>query len=130
MPGGRRFRLEGERVVHETIEGETIAIDLTTGTYFSLTGTGPAIWSALVAGASEDAVLAAITRADPAAAQSSAAFIEELVQEGLLEPSSDASGEAGIELPAGPLAPPRLERYSDMEHLLLLDPIHEVHATG
>ena len=38
------------QVIHETIDGETIIIDLTTGIYFSLQGTAPAIWNGIAVG--------------------------------------------------------------------------------
>ena len=40
------------QIMHETIDGETIVIDLSTGTYYSLRGSGSAIWNAAAAGAS------------------------------------------------------------------------------
>jgi Coenzyme PQQ synthesis protein D (PqqD) len=43
--------------IHETIDGETIIIDLSTGTYYSLRGSAPAIWSALAEGASVETVV-------------------------------------------------------------------------
>ena len=47
-----RFRI-GLEIVHETVDGEVIAIDLADGSYYSLAGSGPAIWELLGRGVSE-----------------------------------------------------------------------------
>ena len=45
-----RHRINSPQVVNETIQGEAIVIHLGTGTYYSLQGTGAAIWDARSAG--------------------------------------------------------------------------------
>ena len=45
------------QAMHETIDGETIVIDLATGTYYSLRGSGPTIWNAVAAGASTETII-------------------------------------------------------------------------
>src|SRR3954447_334647 len=54
-----RFRI-GPEIVHETVDGEVIAIDLVNGSYYSLAGSGPAIWELLGEGASEAEIDAAL----------------------------------------------------------------------
>jgi hypothetical protein len=131
----RRFRVDPQRVVHETIQGETILIHLKTGAYFSLSGSGPEIWSLAVDGWSEDAAIAELGRRYPDAegvADATRSFLRDLVREELLD---EAPGEGeeppGAELPSGrPFAAPVLQKYTDMQYFLLLDPIHEVEAAG
>ena len=128
--------IHATRIVHETLEGETIIIHLETGSYYSLTGSGSEIWSLLAGGPSVAQVCAALARrhARPESEFSSAVegFIAELEREGLVE-SSDPAQNA---LPAEPAdadglwEPPKLERYDDMRDFLLVDPIHEVDETG
>ena len=60
MPLADRFSVEVDRVVHETIDGETIIIQLETGAYYSLVGPGAEIWSMLATGSSTDEVVAAL----------------------------------------------------------------------
>ena len=50
MAGSRRFRVDSRRVVHETIDGETILIDLQSGNYYSLGGCGSSVWDLLTRG--------------------------------------------------------------------------------
>src|SRR5256885_13329441 len=53
-----RFRVNSPNVIHETIEGEVILIDLKTGTYYSLRDAGAAVWQAIEQGAGEDEIAA------------------------------------------------------------------------
>jgi hypothetical protein len=75
-------------VVHETIDGETIAIDLATGTYYSLAGSAAGIWAAVTAGLSRgDAVAATVAH------YGGGANAEEL--DAFLDPLHDVEEDAG-----------------------------------
>jgi Coenzyme PQQ synthesis protein D (PqqD) len=139
MLRARQFTVDPRRVVHETIDGETILIDLETGTYFSLRGCGSQVWALLASGWSETDVVAEMRRRYAAAGEAVGAAVAEtivrLADEGLLEDAgTEIDSPAGnIELEAatpGPYVPPVLERYTDMQYFLLLDPIHEVQDGG
>jgi hypothetical protein len=128
----RAFAVDAGRVVHETIDGETILIALDTGTYYSLTGSGPEIWSLLAAGHPVGVAADALAERYPdEATQARAELLRlalELEGEGLLAdgaPSSEAQPPVGsAQAPA--FTPAALHRYTDMEYFLRLDPIHEV----
>lgn len=121
-----RFRVAGPQVIHETFEGETVLIDLDSGCYFSLTAGAPACWLRLAGGESCAEIAAGQGEAALGLVQN---FAERLVAEGVLVADSSL---------AAPPAPakavdwlePRLEKFTDMKDLLLLDPIHEVDAAG
>ena len=137
MAAPERFAVDPARVVHETIEGETIVIHLETGTYYSLQGTAVEIWSMLDHGWSEDEVVAELGRryqaAESALAVSVREFTQELVGDELVV-RRNGTGATGAEPIAGrrgeEFSPPRLEKYTDMQYFLLLDPVHEVEASG
>ena len=131
-----RFRLSPE-IVHETVDGEVIAIDLVSGSYYSLAGSGPAVWEVLGNGASEAEIGAALRDRFDADGETIAgavsALLGELRESGLIvsdelpgEPAPTAGG-AGEK---APFEAPRLERYTDMKDYFLLDPIHEVDTAG
>jgi hypothetical protein len=135
--GETRFRIDAENVVHETVDGEVIAIDLANGSYYSLSGSGPAIWDQLATGAGAveiSAALAARYDADSKAIQAEvAALLEQLLERRLIV-AADAA-----EAPVAPVEgdgkrtafeAPKLERYTDMKDYFLLDPIHEVDTAG
>jgi hypothetical protein len=130
-----RFRI-GPEIVHETVDGEVIAIDLTNGSYYSLAGSGPAIWELLAFGASEAEIGAALAgRFEAEESEINAAvsaLLGQLQENGLIV----ASEEGGPGAPGhgtdekAPFETPRLERYTDMKDYFLLDPIHEVDTAG
>jgi PqqD family protein of HPr-rel-A system len=131
------FRVNSPNVIHETIEGEVILIDLETGTYYSLRDSGAAVWQAIEQGAGEDGIAAELrSRYDASEEEIEDAvrqLLDELQREGLIRaeegepaPSAPASGGAG----RLPVMAPVLEKHTDMQDLILLDPVHEVGAEG
>lgn len=132
-----RFRIDAENVVHETVDGEVIAIDLANGSYYSLAGSGPAIWDILARGATESEICDALATRFEADAQTIrgevSTLLEKLGESGLVIAAGDAAGEP-VAVDGGgdeaPFEPARLERYTDMKDYFLLDPIHEVDTAG
>jgi hypothetical protein len=115
---------------------EVIAANFVRGVYYSLLGPAAQIWEGLVAGVPFDRVVAevsALSDAEPAAfAAASSSLVEALLAEGLLVDGQPAEAKpwqavAGSE---GPYGLPSLERFTDMEDLLLLDPVHDVEEMG
>jgi hypothetical protein len=131
-----RFRVNSPFVISETIQGETIIIHLNTGTYYSLQGTGAEVWDAIVGGstAAEAGVDLAQRYGIPAdeAGTSVASLIADLEAEDLIAPSDVAERQtAAVSAPAeGPFVAPTLGKYTDMQDLVLLDPVHEVSDAG
>jgi hypothetical protein len=131
-----RFRI-GPEIVHETVDGEVIAIDLADGSYYSLAGSGPAVWELLGRGASEaeiSAVLADRFEAEEAEIGAAVAtLLAQLRENGLIVSEEGTAAEPPAAVRSGEKAPfeaPRLERYNDMKDYFLLDPIHEVDTAG
>jgi hypothetical protein len=135
----RTFRVNGGGIVHETIDGEVIIINLETGVYYSLTQSAVDLWSALVEGATQAQLTgllgaryeAAVADIDAAVA----AFLDQLVAETIVIVEGDGTGAAPAAAPTagqgrGPFEPPVLSKYTNMSDLLLLDPIHDVDEHG
>lgn len=135
-----RFRVNTPQIAHEAIDDEVIIVDFETGNYFSLEASGAVIWTALAAGADLDAILQHLeARYDCAGmdvAAITASFLAELVEQGLISPVGVANGASvlpqlhGASSPRSPFGAPVLHRYTDMQELLLLDPIHDVDEAG
>ena len=130
-----RFRI-GPEIVHEAVDGEVIAIDLDNGSYYSLAGSGPAIWGMLAESASEeelrDALMARFGSVETIPTDV-ARFLAQLRENGLVvEAEGAGSGTAPAVDDDGGAAyePPQFERYTDMKDYFLLDPIHEVDTAG
>ena len=133
----QRLRIDAANVVHEEVDGEVIAIDLNGGSYYSLSGSGPAIWGLLATGASEDEVCASLADRfglDPETIRQPVAdFLERLLESELVAVAeSSEAGRRSLAATNGSetFEPPVFERYTDMKDYFLLDPIHEVDATG
>ena len=133
------FRVDTRDVIQETIKGEVIIVHLVTGSYYSLLRSGAAIWAAVEGGLEEDAMIDQFVGPDTSEREAVASavrrFLGELQNEELIvpvEPGSPvtvASEFQTLEVQQ-PFAEPVLEKYSDMQDLLRLDPIHEVDASG
>ena len=133
------YQVSGPNVVHETVERETIVIHLEHGTYYSLTEAGACVWDVVLRGGDAADAVAAVTAsyevASETAAPPVAALLDALVAEGLLVVDDAAPA---LHLPAAttvhatrrPWVTPQLGRFTDMQELLLADPIHEVADAG
>lgn len=132
-----RFRISSD-VVHEAVDGEVIAIDLGSGSYYSVAGSGLAIWELLTQGATETEIcetLMAMFDADAETIRGEVGTLLEKLVESRLAVSTEEKaastplGDAGA-TEKGEFEPPRFERYTDMKDYFLLDPIHEVDPAG
>ncbi len=130
-----RFRVDPDKVVHETIEGEAILIHLDNGYYYSLDGAGAEIWGLLAESRSVDEATEALARVYESDDLGSEVrrIADELVAENLLEPT-DLAPVATLngDEPGGRRAftAPVLKKYEDMQDFLLVDPIHETSEAG
>ena len=134
-----RFRVNTPKVVHETIDGEVVIIHLDTGCYYSLDGVGAAIWNWLDTGASLGEAAERLGQSYPNNQAEAGATVTQLAAELQIEalivplnqPASAGRNPAppNVALPAA-FQRPVLHKHTDMQDLLLLDPIHEVDETG
>ena len=138
-PHTRRYRQRGAPIIHDTIDNETIAINQLTGAYYSLEGASALAWQRLEQGASAadiGAVLANAYEGDRAQIDAAVdAFLAELIDEQLIvvdeSPATESAHVASLPAQAqAPFAGLRLQRYTDLEVMLLADPIHEVDDSG
>ncbi len=139
-----RFKINSPHVVNEIIDNEVVIIDFDSGSYYSLDKTGATIWDLIQSGTTIADTIAAVAdryqsqRTD--IEQAVIQLIRKLQQENLIVPdqTTDAQGAGavpGTHPGGGETAPivfeaPVLHKYTDMEELLLLDPIHDVDETG
>jgi hypothetical protein len=136
-----RFRVNQTNVVHETFEAEVLVVNLDSGTYYSLLDTGARAWHCIVGEVSVKEMtdyLAAGYEADTEVIRNGVCdFLTELVQENIVEKIGDPGNmtDQGSVLPQhnGPRQPftqPKFQRFTDMQELLLLDPVHDVNEAG
>ena len=138
MTIGSRYRINEKQVVYQSFDEEIIAINLDLGTYYSLRGAGAELWSWIAKGYDLAAIRQAIGETylgDPVViAGECFAFVDKLAESGLV--TSETDGAQGSVAPAGNGRPkiafvaPELEVFTDMQDLLLLDPIHDGDQSG
>jgi hypothetical protein len=119
------FRPRRPDVIDEAFDGEAVLVHMGTGCYFSLNAPATAIWALLQEGRSVGAIAASLGW-EPAEVE---AFVERLRAEDLVE---QAEADAGTTVVADPPAATELvlQRFSDMQDLLMLDPIHDIDLDG
>jgi len=130
------YRVNAPEAIHQTIEGEVILINLSTGNYYSLRDTAAEVWAMLEAGMEPDEAAGRLAARYGASEEETGSHVRDLVEhlreEGLLaeaDPAADASPPpAGEDPPAAEYTPPAVEKFEDMQDLILLDPVHEVDA--
>ena len=130
------YRVNEPKVVSETLDGETIAIDLESGSYFSMNPAASVVWNLILDGHPADAFPAVIAaRFDvsrEAAAADIARFVESLVRDRLVVAAEPRAAGAPVIVAEGQAAyaAPAVERFDDMQELLLADPIHDATLAG
>jgi len=140
-----RYRINASRVIFEAFDDETVLINQDNGNYYSLSNVGAHIWEFVQQELSTREIVREIecayrgnkTDIEKAVQE----FLSDLHQEGLVEQECDDNKNENNQLSMS--SPPRSEqkdrpafeaptviRYTDMQDLLLLDPIHEVDESG
>ena len=127
MSSEARYEVNKPEVVDESVDGEALIVHLGTGAYYSARGTADAAWTWFAAGASATEVAEALADGAgvDAAGQAVRAFLDDILAEGLMRPRSTPPAAMPVHAP-GPFSAPLLEKFTDMQDLLLLDPIHDV----
>lgn len=128
-----RLRVK-QYVNHDRLDDEVMVIDLETGSYFAFDGAAADAWTLFVAGATPGHVGTELARrydvTVEVATSDVAGFLDQLVAEGLLVEGEggELADEPAAQLAAGsvPYTRPAIDKYDDLQDLLLLDPIHEV----
>jgi hypothetical protein len=138
-----RFRINSPPIIHETVDGETILVNLESGCYYELNEVGTNIFECLQRGTTLADTATELTAryevSRPAAGEAVEELVRRLTEEQLVEPVPEAEklpladpSPAADPAPAGrrPYVAPVLNKHVDMQELLLLDPVHEVDETG
>ena|SRR5262245_23678011 len=139
----KRFRTNGPNLVSEIIDGEAVIINLEKGSYYTLDKAGAVIWNCIKTGASYTEILETTLQryeGEPTEVERGVqSLLDQLELEGLLATDEDPGlpakpadfkSETESEMHKSDFEAPVLSKYTDMEAILMLDPIHEVDSTG
>lgn len=130
------YKILHARITYEVLRTEVIVIDFETGNYYTLIHVAKAVWQFIEQGIPLEQIAQFISdhyqRELGAVLVDLQRFIRELVEEGLIEATTSpvVTEATPISFPEGIYDLPQLQRYTDVQSLLLLDPIHEVTEVG
>jgi len=129
-----------QQVIHEAVDGETMIVRLDSGNYYNMNTTGGQVWALVEQGASKDQIVSAFSELygldKKIVEEQIEPYLKYLIVEELIFPNgaSPIAGTAyqpgGIQRLTDSFEPPILNKYSDMQELLILDPIHDVSDAG
>ncbi|WP_199315364.1 MULTISPECIES: PqqD family protein [Oscillatoriales] len=138
------FRINSPKVVHEMIDGEVVIVNLERGDYYSLVKAGAEIWEGLTKGISRVDIMENMVQRYDASRENIETAIDDLIEKLELEeliiiektdesiPLNTTNNQSETKANTEKLSfeIPTLQKYTDMEELLALDPIHEVDEMG
>lgn len=135
----RHIVVNAPDVLHEVFDDEVVLINMSSGVYYSIVNTAAWVWRQIAGGCDLGDLVARASdtfEGRPEDLETAlSGFLEELHTEGLIKyvessgrPTPSASATANVEKVQ--FDAPVIERYADMQELLLLDPIHEVNDVG
>ncbi len=143
MDTNSRFKINVPKIVHETIDGEAVILNLDKGNYYSLDGIGVEIWGFIENNANLGSITERIRNnyhGDQGGIEVTInKFVSELIEEDLVvldnenitenDESPHGQVQTGLKETKPDFEAPKLNKYTDMQDLLLLDPIHDVDET-
>lgn len=130
------YTIPKSKVIYEILNMEVIAIDFDTGNYYALVHVAKQIWCCLEKGFSKDEIadlLAQHYQKDlKEIFRDVDSFFEQLLKNGLIEKAQEGPDLKKEDLILEPWGyePPTVQIYTDVQNLLLIDPIHEVTEAG
>ena len=130
-----RYRLNTPEVASETLDKEVIVIHLKSGNYYSLRGSAVEIWTAVIAGWTEKEIVDRLAQSKHLLGDEVAAHVRDVVAyiatENLILPCNSEEHGAILDMTAPEVfIAPLIQKFTDMQELLLIDPIHEVSDAG
>jgi len=129
----KRYKINAPSVVSEVIDGEAVIVNMDNGNYYSIDDSGAFVWDAICRGANlleiRGIVERSYSKSDVDIDAIICELLEQFLKEELLVEASDQNKPSGDDLVASSFdctfSAPELKKYTDMEELLLLDPIHD-----
>ena len=138
-----RFKINKPTIIYEDFDGEVVIINLDTGSYYSLERAGAAVWNLLEDTTTEKALVREMMQRYAGnhgeIEMAVGRFLADLRQESLIVSATDKEVENAevlaenghrLNMPKLTLDGLIVRKYTDMEELLLLDPIHQVDEMG
>lgn len=131
------FQINSPQVIREFFDDEAVIVNLELGIYYSLDSIGAIVWGLIEQGASNTQIVEKLSQMFKQPPNNMEKDIEEfidlLLKEELIAATDNASLTSFDSINIDnklTYSKPTLNKYTDMQELLLLDPIHEVDEEG
>lgn len=131
------FQINSPQVIREFFDDEAVIVNLELGIYYSLDSIGAIVWGLIEQGASNTQIVEKLSQMFKQPPNNMEKDIEEfidlLLKEELVATTDNASLTSFDSINIDnklTYSKPTLNKYTDMQELLLLDPIHEVDEEG
>ncbi len=130
-----RYTTNSPMVITDDMDGEIIILNTESGKYFSTEKTGAIIWKMLSNGYTLNETTEIISNhfsiENEAINKDLNSLLIQLIDEGLIKVDEITKPKTDIDLSnISEYTTPEIIAYSDMEKLLLMDPVHEVENMG
>jgi hypothetical protein len=129
------FCVDHANISWERVSGEVIAIQLNTGKYYSFSSVAADIWSLADKGVNFQNVLD-VLRAFYSSSEIAESEVKEFISKCFIErlliqcESENQSFDLPNDISRVAWTTPQLNEYSDLQDLILVDPIHDVDDSG
>lgn len=129
------YQIQRSRIVYEVLNTEVIVVDFDTGNYYALAHVAKQVWQLIERKTPVGQIARLIAEHYQLAADRVLKDVEQLIEElavnELIAPCEENSAEP-VQVVSDGLSyeAPKLQKYTDVQNLLLLDPIHEVTEVG
>lgn len=134
------YAINTSKITHELIDGEVVIINFDSGNYYCLNKTGADIWEFIQRHFPIADMVAALSQKYTASQEDIRSSLHEIMtklQDEMLIIAYEGNGESNpskTEVSSSdqkvPFEAPLLQKFDDMQELILLDPIHEVDESG
>ena len=132
--------MNSPQVISETVGGETIIVNLASGHYFSLQGTAVDVWQGIERGDAAETIVLELEQRYEAGEGEIDAAVRKLLDDFVAAELLVADGNGAGSVPAvaasqnvgdrAPFVAPSFSTFTDMQDIILLDPVHEVDTRG
>ena len=136
-----QYRVNGPQVISETVGGETIIVNLASGHYFNLQGTAVEVWQGLERGEPAETIVLELEQryeaGDGEIDEAVKKLLDDFVAAELIVADGNGIGSStAARAPSQnvgdrvPFVSPSFTIFTDMQDIILLDPVHEVDTRG
>jgi len=132
----KSYIINDQKVISEVLDGETIIINLENGNYYSMNDTGSDLWGRIKSQQSMENIIKGFVNQYTADISEIERSIDEVINFLLTDhliikaDVSDESIDEIAEVAKKEFIKPIINRFEDMQDMLLADPIHEVDNIG